>query len=550
MAFWLASERRDQESSFIQRFDPRFWTVNFPRPAMASVITTGPDSLRVDCEIHHEGELVGLIWESEDHLDHPLLAYAASSDYSRSTLRFRWKSGGLIALDAVNGPTLTIEGRDGAGIARSWFVRLWNYAAGSPTDAQITLPFSALEAGWSLPGDPVHPADIDRMFISLVPPGFVAGSAVPLAVRANGFVELAAIFADGANAMLETGDVIMPVHGERIATAYDDMFNQTPARILRNVEGLGYRDELVHYVGMSHIMRLGGAGSQPRLVEQPAQLAAPALQWHQNFLNEARSRDFSVILSLSYELFDAYCPSAWKQRAQDGEIALTRWVPPSTLLSPSNLEAMGWLREMAVLLAGLLKAAQLEVRVQLGEPWWWVTADRRPCIYDDAAKLAFGSEPPAIVDLGVPLDQAQRDYLDFAGAQLALSTSRLADAVRASAGGSAEILLLTFTPTIFDPAMPELHRANMPPGWAFPAFDRLQLEDYDWLIAGAGALRRSAYAKIDQMLGYPAQRLDYFAGFVLLPQDAEAQWPRIDRGLDEARKRGIARPFACCDAIL
>ena len=76
MAFWLARERRAQHHSFIQRFDPRFWTVDFPRPAMASIVSTGPDSMRVDCEFHHEGELVGLIWDSVDTLDHPLLAYA------------------------------------------------------------------------------------------------------------------------------------------------------------------------------------------------------------------------------------------------------------------------------------------------------------------------------------------------------------------------------------------------------------------------------------------------------------------------------------------
>ena len=75
MAFWLTRERRAQESSFIQRFDPRFWTVNFPRPAMASVITTGADSMQIDVELHHQGELVGLIWDSVDSLDHPLLAW-------------------------------------------------------------------------------------------------------------------------------------------------------------------------------------------------------------------------------------------------------------------------------------------------------------------------------------------------------------------------------------------------------------------------------------------------------------------------------------------
>ena len=80
MSYWLAQKRTSQECSHIQRFDPRFWTVNFPRPAMASVITTGPDSMQVDVEFHNEGELVGLIWESEDTLDHPLLAYETDRD--------------------------------------------------------------------------------------------------------------------------------------------------------------------------------------------------------------------------------------------------------------------------------------------------------------------------------------------------------------------------------------------------------------------------------------------------------------------------------------
>jgi len=31
-----------------------------------------------------------------------------------------------------------------------------------------------------------------------------------------------------------------------------------------------------------------------------------------------------VIWSLSYELFDAHCPEAWKQRAADGSPALNQ----------------------------------------------------------------------------------------------------------------------------------------------------------------------------------------------------------------------------------
>ncbi|MBE5073810.1 DUF2460 domain-containing protein [Erythrobacteraceae bacterium E2-1 Yellow Sea] len=543
MAFWLARERRGQETSYIQRFDPRFWTVNFPRPAMASVVTTGPDSMQVHCEFHHQGELAGLIWESEDALDHPLLAYETARDYSRCTLRFHWSSSGIIPLDQANGPTLTIEGRDANGTPQSWYVRLWNYATGSPTDAQIELPFSSLEGGWFLPGSPVHVTDIDRLFISLVPPGYVPGSEEALPARVDGQITITGVECEGQKAMLGIGDVLVPPHGERIATAYDDAFNQTPARLIRSVIGLGYREELVHYVGMSHFMRLGSNGVGGLEAIQPATICAPAEQWHSSFFAEAKSSELEVIASISYELFAEYCPASWQQRAHDGEAALTGWVPPSALLSPSSSTAMDWVKQAALQFTTMQQDAGQPVRLQIGEPWWWVMADGRPCLYDDAVQQAYGGTPPVITDMRGPLDAGQLAYLDFAGAQLAVSTANIANAVRTAHGGNAEILLLAFTPTILDASMPELRRANLPDGWAYPAFDRLQLEDYDWLTSGADALRRAAYQTVDRALGYPADRIDYLAGFVLLAADADALWPKIDASLDEAQKRGVTRRF-------
>ena len=543
MAFWLAREARAQESTFMQRFDPRFWTVNFPRPAMASVVTTGPDSLRVDVELHHEGELVGLIWDSADTLDHPLLAYRTDRDYAHTTLRFRWQSEGVIALDLPNGPTLTIEGRDAGGTPRTWYVRLWNYAEGTPTDARITLPFSTLESGYGLPGEPIHPGDIDRMFISLVAPGYVAGSTAPLPARFEGTVTMSEIRADGARAMIELGDVLVPPHGERMATAYDDAYNQTPARLLRAVTGLGYREDIVHYVGMSHFMRLARQGDGSLLAASDGTLSTPAARWHASYFALAGAAGFSVIASLSYELFDAYCPQAWKQRTSGGAPALTGWVPPSTLLSPANAQAMGWLAAVAQRFVALLEEAGQPVRFQIGEPWWWVTPAREVCLYDAAARAAFGGNPPVIADITAPLDAARTALLDAAGALLAQSTAALTAAVRSAAGDQAEVLLLAFTPTILAAEMPELYRANLPVGWAHPAFDRLQLEDYDWLTAGADAARRAGYAFVDARLGYPLADQDYLAGFVLDPADAELFWTRIDAGIDEAAARGIPRRY-------
>lgn len=558
MAYWLASAREGQDSDWIQRFDPRFWTVNFPRPMMASVITTAPDGLRVDASFLRQGDLAGLIWDSEDRLDHPLLAYQTDRDYSRTTLSFRWRSGGVLPLDAVNGPTLTIEGRDASGAARAWYVRLWNYATGTPQDAQISLPFSALAGGFLHPAeaDPVHPTAIDRLFISLVPPGFMPGSTAPLASAAEGWVELTGISCTGHRAMLELGDVMVPPHGLAAATAYDDCLNQTPARLVRAMRQLGYRGSVLHYVGMSHYFRLAAADGAFTVVTQGDPLCLPARRWHAAFFAECRTRGFSPIASLSYEVLAQHCPQTWQQRAANGDPARTGWEPPSALLSPASTPAMQWLQTIGAQFAALMRSADVPVRFQVGEPWWWIMADGRPCIYDSAAKAAFGGSPVAIADMRQPLNAAQTALLDQAGAMLSASTAALVSAVRAAAAPApVEALLLTFLPTVLDPAMPEARRANLPVGWAAPAFDRLQVEDYDWLTAGADASRRAAYATVNQRLGYLPAQQDYLAGFVLLPEQ-RGQWRQIDAGIDEAQARAAheifvwALPQICRDGFV
>ncbi len=129
---------------------------------------------------------------------------------------------------------------------------------GTPEDAVIVLPFSALEAASCCPASRSIRADIDRMFISLVPPGYVAGSSDPLPARADGWVELSGIDCDGERALIEIGDVLLPPHGVGIATAYDDCFRPdaraAAAHARRRSATAG---ALVHYLGMSHFFRLG-----------------------------------------------------------------------------------------------------------------------------------------------------------------------------------------------------------------------------------------------------------------------------------------------------
>jgi uncharacterized protein (TIGR02217 family) len=538
MPYWLAPAGSAKTLGTVKRFDARYWTVDFPRPMMASVVTTGPNALRVEAVFCRADDLAGLIWAAQDRHDHPLLAYETSRDFRRCRLSFRWRSSGLMPLDAVNGPTLTIEGRDEAGAPRSWYVRLWNYAEGSHEDSALALDFGgALAGGWDA-DDPVWAGDIDRMFVSLVAPGY-HGEAGALPAPAEGWAELSEIRCDGSGSVLAIGDGILPEHGLRIATGYDDLYHLTPERILRNIAWLGYRGIINHYVGMSHYFRLEALGEGFYVSLAGGVLNGPCAAWHADLAARAKALGFEIIWSLSYELLDQHCWNDWKQRAADGSPALTGWVPPSALLSPAHGGAMAYLRLVALAFGEIAAAAGLAVRVQIGEPWWWIDGDGRIHLYDAAAVAAF--DPVVIADMRTPLGEAQTATLDDAGASLAASTAALGAAVKGAHPG-AELLLLAYLPTVLDADMPEAKRANLPTGWAAPAFEILQLEDYEWVTAGREAASARAQAAVEARLGYPVADQHYLAGFVLAPEDA-GHWPRIAAAAEAARERGVAETF-------
>ena len=131
--------------------------------------------------------------------------------------------------------------------------------------------------------------------------------------------------------------------------------------------------------------------------------------------------------------------------------------------------------------------------------------------------------------------------LAIASPLLAQSTAEICGAVK-SASPAATTLLLAYLPTVLDPEAPEVKRANLPLGWAAPAFDVLQCEDYEWVTAGRDALRASAYAEVTERLGYPVVDQHYFSGFVADGADRE-QWRAIVDAALEARARGCAQVF-------
>uniref|UniRef100_UPI003B3B8707 non-contractile tail sheath protein n=1 Tax=Sphingomonas sp. TaxID=28214 RepID=UPI003B3B8707 len=132
MGWRLAPAGTRPTESFIKRFDPRFWTVDFPRPMMAAATTGDAGTLTADATFYRRDDLAGLIWEAEDRHDHPLLAYETDRDFRGCRLRFRWRSSGIKPLDAVDGPTLTNEGRAAGGAPRAGEVPLLYNSEGAP----------------------------------------------------------------------------------------------------------------------------------------------------------------------------------------------------------------------------------------------------------------------------------------------------------------------------------------------------------------------------------------------------------------------------------
>ncbi len=234
------------------------------------------------------------------------------------------------------------------------------------------------------------------------------------------------------------------------------------------------------------------------------------------------------------------------QRDADGAIGLTGWVPPSALLSPCHVAAQDWLRAVVAEFVTLAVAAGVTPAFQVGEPWWWVGPDNRPCLYDAATAARWqaqtGNAPPVMADIRGPKSAAEQAYLDWCGARLAEATDGMLAAARSAAPGVTTHLLF-YAPQVLLEDRPDLKRANMPSAWAYPAFDVLQLEDYTFVTGANQAGQRAARALVDAALGYPVEKQHYLSGFVLDSDAAAVHWPLIADAAAAATARSVAETF-------
>ncbi|GER07177.1 hypothetical protein GCM10007972_18030 [Iodidimonas muriae] len=613
----------------IRRFEPAWWHVDFPLPMMATVVTTGPDALRVMATFRTNRDLMGLIWPTEDTIDHGLYAWPRRKDYRGIVFEFDWLSAGIRSMDRLQSVTLTVETYAGP----THFVRIWNYAtAGTPDDCHIRVVLDETTKSGFFAGTLVPWHDVKRLFFSLQPeqagrgnctlaaqapagatfltinvgdagpiePGdriFILGLAAeqpfltvtssttgpvqtvtvaePLATvggftvaagaevfvetrdaepigEQEAMVEIANISVTGPNSTLPVELAPRAPHALRMADGFDNAWPLTPERIVEQVWRLGYRDFYVLFMGISKFHALSWDEGEGRYIVDPAKpvLNAPTAQWIDDLFARLTAKGYKIIVSLSFEILNRFMPAAWMQRDHAGNPGLTGWQPPSSLIAPTVVAALAYLRAVYLDLLGRVAVAGGEPAFQIGEPWWWDGSfgSEAPHIYDATTMAAYTTatgaavpEPKLTTIFGQPAAQ-HLPYIQWCRDRLGAATAWLVAEIRAVFPAAVSHILL-FSPQLLREGAPLLKMLNLPvEDWKSPAFDILQIEEYDRVIEGDFAFSRKTWGLATAILGYPKDRIHYFAGFNLLAATSWT-WFNIDQAIWRAFAQGPAEVF-------
>lgn len=280
---------------------------------------------------------------------------------------------------------------------------------------------------------------------------------------------------------------------------------------------------------------------------------AATMKYFERMFELMTANQFEHIISVAYEILDFFCPVSWKQLNYLGLPAQSGWTPPSSFLQPTNTEPMTYLARVHTQLLNLAKSKGQPAKFQIGEPWWWDGSyntgqgKNAPCIYDALTMQMYKTETgndvptPKITSIFNPVASNQWPYIDWLCVKLGNSTNFIRDTVKNAVSG-AEATLLFFTPQIMSPSSELTSRLNFPiTEWKYPNYDFVQIEDYDWIIAGDTQRVPETFKAATEVLAYPLNVVHYFIGFNLLPETAKIVWGNCDVAFGMAMEANI--PF-------
>jgi hypothetical protein len=550
----------DFSTQVISRMTPKYFTVNGPQ-SMSFALTTAFNTMRVDYVARMESDLCGLTWNSVDTKDHVSLAYSTNKDYRNMVWQFDIAVSDTAPLinDPARSLTMTVTGRDAGGSPVTYFVALKNYAtAPASRSSHISIDFNTVKAGFNA-DQTMYVGDVDSIFISCITNNYNGSSTNPIAGGpVTAWMSITNNITSGTNAVVNCGVGNIYAHSLAMCTSYDDMYDVSPERVISNIYQLGYRNWINHYCGVStYPERTWDNGSARLVVNNPGSanglVNSAAKAWHTSFLQQAWSKGFAVIQSVSFEQYSVNANLSWCQRDYNGNLGATAYATPTYLLSPGNATAMSYLQGVFLEFAVNASIAGVPIYMQVGEPWWWTNpGTNKPCFYDSATTAAFAAAYPGltapdmgtvgVASTGTPYDQ----WMSFLQTTLGKAVSGIRTYVQRSLP-SAQFSVLPFLPTIIGNGYME--QVNLPVAYyKAPNFDFFQTEAYDWIIDNDQTDLPTAMTYPLNTLGYPPHKVQYLAGFATttptLPADTIEQiWVRIFQNTLANASYGIAQQY-------
>lgn len=547
------------------RFHPSLADVNFNLEAVATVVQTAADALTLKALLRTNRCLVGLyLFRSQDKWAHPLFSYEQKIDWTGCVLSFDITYTGSPVINAPqNGLTMTVLDMSG----QAYFMPLQRFVtAGDPSTrtATITIDFDTAAAGFS--GETAIPWDfIDCVFISFVDAAYdnkavLAPLASELAVQAD----VTNIAVAGANSTVGINTTALTNHELNLADGFSDSYPITPSRIVEQISGLGYHNGVTLYMGFTQFHQLSWDGGVGYLQIDPGKTPVndPARQWLADFATRLAAAGMTLTVSMSLEALLAFAPAAWLQRDATGAIGRSGWDPPSGFISPCSTAGVAYLTAVCEAMVAVVAAAGCTVRFQAGEFWWWPGGFHNdgPAFYDAATQAAYTaatSNPVPTPFLASIYDDysapAQIAFLTWLQTTLGQLTLDLKAAVKAATPGT-DCGVLFYTPAISNPLAPMLTLVDFPAAqWASPAWDFVQVEDYEVIEFGNFPQQLKDLDVPLAALGYGLSKVEYFSGFNLLSATPFV-WTNIDKALWQAfQRKGYtkclvwARPQICRD---
>lgn len=572
---YLVPQQPQTFNTTIRKFEPAFMDVDFNLSCIATIVSPSANVLNMKGILRSNGDIIGLFWRSRDKWGHPLFSYEQDNDWSNCTWSFDLVYGAVNAPQAALIPT--IDDTANAGLNRltmtvtdmsgkPYYIYLENYQTSGSSNSRsgsFSFPFPNVYGG--ILADEVIPWDfIDNMFIGFVSTAFVKGGVIPLAADLPFTADFTNVSVTGSNSTVGYNNTPLTPHDLFIADGYADSYPLTPTRVVEQIVNLGYQGQVVLYVGFTQFLSLTYDVGEDRFIIDTSKdiLNVPTQQWVTSFCSLLAAEGIAVIMSVSFELLKRFAPTDWAQYDYKGQQSESGWSPSSTFVSPSSVDGMNYLRDVAVEFVGLGVAAGATTLYQVGEPWWWAGGynDNGPCFYDPYAQAEYTA------DTGLPVptpfirtiyddysDPAQTAYLTWLEDKLGEMTTWLKDEVKAAHPGT-DCTVLFYTPTISNPLSPMLTLVNFPQAaWSSPEWDFIQVEDYEVIEFGNFAQQLADLDVPMQDLGYNVADCQYFSGFNLLPATAFI-WDKIDKAIWQAREiKGYpqalvwARPQVCRD---